>query len=168
MSIFCILFIAYAFPTKSGSDWFFQESLLWCVVQCHTALHCIVWSLLLPSAELMPFSTCWFFQWITWFCNFCGILISLVFYFMFLAWRWCLTTWYLMQLFSSFFWELLCMQQVFIKDLLHTEWSISLYTTTLSHVAPKLALQLQIQVFSLEPSTNIRNLGEQRLNKEVT
>lgn len=28
--------------------------------------------------------------------------------------------------------------------------------------------QLQIQVFSLELSTNIRNLGEQRLNKEVT
>lgn len=62
MTIFCILFIAYAFPTKSGSDWFFQESLLWYVVPC------IVWSLLLPSAELMPFSGCWFFQWITWFC----------------------------------------------------------------------------------------------------
>lgn len=110
----------------------------------------------------------------------CGILISLVFYFIFLAWRWCLTASYLMQLFSSFFLRIAVHAAVFhqrspvywVINLTLYDWgiaaSIHWFMTTLSHVSPKLALQLQIQVFSLEFSTNIRNLGEQKLSKEVT
>lgn len=90
----------------------------------------------------------------------CGVLISLMFYCTFLVWRWCLAAWCLIQFVLKIFLRMAVHAAVFhVRSLMY--WVIKVIrlrncctidSWQHSHVVPKLALQLQIQFFFLEPS----------------